>query len=49
VRTFALLTGGFGEDELLEAGAERVYRKLEDLIADLDTLLDAAAPASAEG
>jgi HAD superfamily hydrolase (TIGR01549 family) len=49
VRTFALLTGGFGEDELREAGAERVYHKLEDLIGDLGTLLDAAAPASADG
>jgi HAD superfamily hydrolase (TIGR01549 family) len=48
VRTFALLTGGFGADELTEAGAERVYHKLEDLISDLDTLLEAAAPASAE-
>ena len=48
VRTFALLTGGFGQDELTEAGAERVYRRLEDLIGDLDTLLETAAPASAD-
>src|SRR4051794_34253140 len=48
VRTFALLTGGFGEDELLEAGAERVYRRLGDLVDELDTLLQAAEPASAD-
>src|SRR3954447_25071738 len=48
VRTFALLTGGFGEDELLEAGAERVYHRLGDLVDELDTLLQAAEPASAD-
>jgi HAD superfamily hydrolase (TIGR01549 family) len=48
VRTFALLTGGFSDSELKEAGAERVYRHLPDLIGDLDTLLSAAAPASSD-
>jgi HAD superfamily hydrolase (TIGR01549 family) len=48
VRTFALLTGGFSEEELLDAGAERVYRHLPDLIGELDTLLEAAAPASGD-
>src|SRR3954454_24927060 len=46
VRTFALLTGGFSEQELGQAGAERVFRHLLDLIGDLDTLLSVAAPAS---
>ncbi len=31
-----LLTGGFGADELLEAGAEQVYRDPADLLAHLD-------------
>jgi HAD superfamily hydrolase (TIGR01549 family) len=39
VRSVGVLTGGFSEAELREAGAERVYRKLTDLIADLDDLL----------
>jgi HAD superfamily hydrolase (TIGR01549 family) len=48
VRTFALLTGGFGAEELREAGAEAVYRRLPDLIGDLGALFEAAAPASAD-
>ncbi len=48
VRTFALLTGGFGADELRDAGAQAVYSKLPDLIADLDELMEAAAPAGAD-
>jgi HAD superfamily hydrolase (TIGR01549 family) len=39
VRSVGVLTGGFSEDELREAGAMRVYRKLTDLIDDLDDLL----------
>ena len=35
----AVLTGGFSEEELREAGAKRVYRRLHDLIDDLDELL----------
>jgi phosphoglycolate phosphatase-like HAD superfamily hydrolase len=48
VRTFALLTGGFGEDELREAGAEEVFRRLPDLIEQLPMLMEAAAPASSD-
>jgi HAD superfamily hydrolase (TIGR01549 family) len=39
IRCVGVLTGGFSEEELREAGAERVYRRLPDLIADLDDLL----------
>ena len=34
----ALLCGGYGEDELLKAGAYRVYRDPADLLAHLDEL-----------
>jgi len=34
----AVLTGGFSEEELREAGAQRVYRRLADLAADLGDL-----------
>jgi phosphoglycolate phosphatase-like HAD superfamily hydrolase len=40
VRVVGVLTGGFSEEELLEAGAERVYRALREVIDDLDALLD---------
>ena len=36
VETLALLTGGFSEEELREAGAIVVFESLEDLIARLD-------------
>ena len=36
VPTVALLTGGFSEQELREAGAGVVFESLEDLIANLD-------------
>jgi HAD superfamily hydrolase (TIGR01549 family) len=36
VRTVAVMTGGFGEDELREAGATEVHQRLEDLIEHLD-------------
>jgi phosphoglycolate phosphatase-like HAD superfamily hydrolase len=36
VETVALLTGGFSEQELLEAGASLVFESLEALIADID-------------
>src|SRR4051812_11990727 len=39
VRAIGVLTGGFSEHELREAGAERVYRALRELIDDLDDLL----------
>lgn len=34
-----LLTGGFGEGELRDAGADRVYATPGDLLADLDAVL----------
>jgi HAD superfamily hydrolase (TIGR01549 family) len=43
VRTIALLTGGFSEQELLEAGAERVFRDIEPLIGELDSVIGEAA------
>ena len=43
VRTFALLTGGFGADELREAGAEEVYRDLAELIEDIERVVGSAA------
>jgi phosphoglycolate phosphatase-like HAD superfamily hydrolase len=33
-----VLTGGYGEDELLKAGAYRVYRDADELHASLDEL-----------
>lgn len=36
VKTIAVLTGGFSEDELREAGAGAVYRSLEELLEDFD-------------
>jgi HAD superfamily hydrolase (TIGR01549 family) len=39
VRCVGVLTGGFSEEELRDAGAERVYRTLPDLIEDLDEIL----------
>ena len=44
VRTIALLTGGFSEEELLEAGAERVFRDIETLLEALDEV--AGSPAA---
>jgi phosphoglycolate phosphatase-like HAD superfamily hydrolase len=41
-----LLSGGYGQDELLEAGAYRVYRDLAELDAALDEL---GAPALRTG
>ena len=48
VPTIGLLTGGFSEQELLDAGAEVVFESIGDLIAGIDrTPLDgAAAPAA---
>jgi HAD superfamily hydrolase (TIGR01549 family) len=46
VRSVALLTGGFSEQELLEAGAERVFRDIERLLDELDAVVGAPAPAS---
>jgi HAD superfamily hydrolase (TIGR01549 family) len=39
VRTVAVLTGGFSEQELLDAGAERVFRDIEALLAVLDDVI----------
>ena len=39
IRAVGLLTGGFSEEELREAGAERVYRRLPELLEDLDELV----------
>jgi HAD superfamily hydrolase (TIGR01549 family) len=39
IRSVAVLTGGFSEQELADAGAARIYRTLPDLIADLDDVL----------
>jgi HAD superfamily hydrolase (TIGR01549 family) len=39
VRPIGVLTGGFSEEELRDAGAERVYRALREVIDDLDDLL----------
>ena len=36
IETIAVLTGGFSEDELTEAGASRVFRSIRDLIEGLD-------------
>jgi hypothetical protein len=33
-----LLSGGYGEDELLAAGAYRVYRGPDELLGSLDEL-----------
>jgi HAD superfamily hydrolase (TIGR01549 family) len=45
VRTVGLLTGGFSEEELLEAGAVAVHRNLSDLLDDLDAFLGEAEKA----
>jgi len=36
IETVAVLTGGFSEDELTEAGATKVFKSLRDLIDGLD-------------
>jgi phosphoglycolate phosphatase-like HAD superfamily hydrolase len=36
--SIGLLTGGYGEDELLGAGAFRVYRGADELLASIDEL-----------
>ena len=38
--TIGLLTGGYGRQELLDAGASAVYDDLEDLLAHLDDVLE---------
>ena len=43
VRCFGLLTGGFSEEELREAGAEDVFDSLADLIGALDRVVGAVA------
>jgi HAD superfamily hydrolase (TIGR01549 family) len=39
ISTYAVLTGGFSDEELVSAGAKKVYHSLEDLQADLDTII----------
>ncbi len=41
IHSVGVLTGGFSEEELREAGAERVYRNLRQLLDDLDDLIAA--------
>src|SRR4051794_10202716 len=36
VRSIGVLTGGFSEEELLEAGASKVFRSVEDLRQEVD-------------
>jgi len=38
IPTVAVLTGGFGKEELTDAGASRVYEDLPSLMKDLDNL-----------
>lgn len=42
IDTYALRTGGFSEAELIEAGARKVYDSLDDMRADLETILGSA-------
>ena len=37
LETVAVLTGGFSESELLDAGATGVYESLEDLLSDIES------------
>jgi HAD superfamily hydrolase (TIGR01509 family) len=39
VRSIGVLTGGFSEDELRDAGASRVYASVEELRQDLDAFV----------
>jgi HAD superfamily hydrolase (TIGR01549 family) len=39
IGTYAVLTGGFSDEELESAGAKKVYHSLEDLQADLDAIV----------
>jgi len=41
IHSVGVLTGGFSEEELRKAGAERVYRDLRSLLDDLDDLIAA--------
>jgi HAD superfamily hydrolase (TIGR01549 family) len=45
VRTIGLLTGGFSEQELLEAGAHSVHSTLADAIESIRGVVESAAPA----
>jgi HAD superfamily hydrolase (TIGR01509 family) len=45
VRTIGVLTGGFSEQELKEAGAYAVHRVLKDVIADVRQVVESSAPA----
>jgi HAD superfamily hydrolase (TIGR01509 family) len=47
VETVAVLTGGFSEQELLDAGALSVYGSIEDLRRSLDETPLASSPSSA--
>jgi phosphoglycolate phosphatase-like HAD superfamily hydrolase len=37
IQSIGVLTGGFSDKELLEAGASKVYESIVELHADLDT------------
>jgi HAD superfamily hydrolase (TIGR01549 family) len=43
IATYAVRTGGFSTDELLEAGVKKVYESLEELGSDLDAIVGADA------
>jgi HAD superfamily hydrolase (TIGR01509 family) len=45
----ALRTGGFGTDELRDAGATEIFDTLDDIRSDLDRLLALAAPIRSAG
>jgi phosphoglycolate phosphatase len=45
--TVGLLCGGFGADELRDAGADRIFPTCAELVADLDGVLGDASTASA--
>jgi phosphoglycolate phosphatase-like HAD superfamily hydrolase len=47
IPTVGLLTGGFAEQELLDAGAEIVFESIADLIRGIDRTPLVAVPASA--
>jgi HAD superfamily hydrolase (TIGR01549 family) len=49
VRTIGVLSGGFPEEDLREAGCVRIYKDAADLLANYDTSPLAAETASAAG
>jgi HAD superfamily hydrolase (TIGR01509 family) len=49
VRTIGVLSGGFSEEDLREAGCVRIYKDAADLLANYDTSPLAAGTANAAG